>query len=61
MAKGNGEDKFDLVVVGSGPGGYVLWAAFVLVQLYAVVRSIQGKRRAAGTVDTAAGRDRLFS
>ena len=48
-------------VVGSGPGGYVLWAAFVLVQLYAVVRSIQGKRRAAGTVDTAAGRDRLFS
>ncbi|SFL50562.1 hypothetical protein SAMN04487950_4040 [Halogranum rubrum] len=48
-------------VVGSGPGGYVLWTIFFLVQTYAVVRSIQGKRRAAGTVDAADGRDRLFS
>jgi hypothetical protein len=48
-------------VVGSGPGGYVLWAVFFLVQTYAVVRSIQGKRRAAGTVEAADGRDRLFS
>jgi hypothetical protein len=43
-------------VVGSGSGGLLLWAVFALVQLYAVVRSVQGKRRAAGTVP-AAGRD----
>ena len=46
-------------VVGSSAGGFVLWVGYVLVQSYAVARSIAGKRRASGTVadaDTARGR-----
>jgi hypothetical protein len=35
-------------VVGSAPGGYLLWASFVLVQAYTVVRTIQAKRQATG-------------
>ncbi|MFB6107337.1 MAG: Nramp family divalent metal transporter [Haloplanus sp.] len=37
-------------VLGSGPAGYALWAGYLAVQVYAVVRSIRGKRAAAGTV-----------
>jgi len=46
-------------VVGSSGGGFVLWVGYVVVQSYAVARSIAGKRRASGTVvdaDTARGR-----
>ena len=46
-------------VVGSSGGGFVLWVGYVLVQSYAVARSIAGKQRASGTVadaDTARGR-----
>ena len=46
-------------VVGSAPGGYVLWAGYALVQAYAVVRSIRAKRAAAGTV-AALDRPRAF-
>ncbi len=35
-------------IVGSAPGGYALWAVFVLVQGYTVVRTIRAKRRASG-------------
>jgi len=41
------------LVAGSGPGGYVLWTAFFLVQSYAVAASVNGKRSAAGTVENA--------
>ena len=41
-------------VLGSGPVGYFLWTAFVLVQAYAVARSVGAKRAAADTVSTAA-------
>ena len=41
------------LVVGSGAGGYVLWAVYFVVQSYAVARSAGAKRRAAGTVDDA--------
>jgi hypothetical protein len=43
----------DAAVVGSGPGGYVLWSVFGVVQAYAVVRSAVGKRRADDTVEAA--------
>jgi len=39
-----------VAVVGSAPGGYALWAGYVLVQAYAVVRSVRAKRAAKGTV-----------
>ncbi|MFB6195521.1 MAG: Nramp family divalent metal transporter [Haloplanus sp.] len=42
-----------VAVVGSGPGGYALWAGYALVQAYAVVRSVRAKRAAAGTVANA--------
>jgi hypothetical protein len=48
-------------VAGSGPGGYLLWAAFVAVQSVAVVKSIRAKRAAAGTVPAAAESDGLLS
>jgi hypothetical protein len=41
-------------VVGSDPGGYLLWTVFVLVQAYAVARSVGAKRAAADTVSAAA-------
>ncbi|QIB74662.1 Nramp family divalent metal transporter [Halogeometricum borinquense] len=37
-------------VFGSGIGGYVLWAVFLIIQSYAVARSATAKRRADGTV-----------
>jgi hypothetical protein len=41
------------VVVGSAPGGYLLWGLFLAVETYAVVVSIRAKRRARGTVTDA--------
>jgi hypothetical protein len=38
-------------VVGSGPGGYLLFAVYGVVQTLVVVASIRGKRRTRGTVD----------
>ena len=38
-------------VVGSGPGGYLLFAVYGVVQTLVVVTSIRGKRRTRGTVD----------
>ncbi|WP_411963607.1 Nramp family divalent metal transporter [Haloferax sp. YSMS24] len=38
------------VIVGSAPGGYLLWAAYLLVQATTVWKSVKGKREAAGTV-----------
>ncbi|MBC9986436.1 hypothetical protein E4P24_08615 [Haloferax sp. AS1] len=46
-------------VIGSGTGGYLLWAGYFAVQAYAVAKSAAGKRGAAGTVadaDEAVGR-----
>lgn len=40
-------------VLGSGPGGYVLWGVYFVVQAYAVARSAGAKRAASGTVDDA--------
>ena len=40
-------------VLGSGGGGYALWAGYVAVQAYAVSVSAGGKREAAGTVANA--------
>jgi hypothetical protein len=50
-----GIDAFatDALVVGSGLGGYALWALFFGVQTYAVARSATAKRRASETVDEA--------
>jgi len=42
-----------VAVAGSGPGGYLLWAVWALVQGYVVVRSARAKRAAAGTVEGA--------
>jgi len=47
-------------VVGSSPGGYVLWAGYAFVQAYAVIKSIRAKRAAAGTVAAAPDRTRRF-
>jgi hypothetical protein len=33
-------------LVGSAPGGYVLWAGFILVQAYTVARTIRAKQQA---------------
>ncbi|MFC7154021.1 Nramp family divalent metal transporter [Halomarina halobia] len=51
-----GVDAFqaDVAVIGSAPGGYLLWLAFFLVQGYAMVRTVQHKLRSRGTVDGAA-------
>lgn len=43
-----------VAVVGSGPGGYLLWAVWGFLQGYVVVRSARAKRAAAGTVEGAA-------
>ncbi|MFB6300283.1 MAG: Nramp family divalent metal transporter [Halobacteriales archaeon] len=40
-------------VVSSSPGGYVLWALALIVQIYTMYRSAQGKMDASGTVDGA--------
>jgi hypothetical protein len=40
-------------VVGSGPGGYALFAVYGVVQTLVVVTSIRGKRRTRGTIDAA--------
>jgi len=40
-------------LVGSAPGGYLLWATFLLVQTYAIGRSIRAKLASAGTVEGA--------
>ena len=40
-------------VVGSSVGGWVLWAFFLLVQLYVMVRSGRAKMAASGTVEDA--------
>jgi hypothetical protein len=40
------------VVLGSAPGGYVLWAVFLAVQAYTVVRTIQAKTRDTDVDDT---------
>ncbi|RLM53286.1 hypothetical protein DVK02_13920 [Halobellus sp. Atlit-31R] len=48
-------------VVGSGLGGYALWAGYLLVQGYAVARSATGKREAAGTVPEASEASGRFS
>ncbi|WP_423751634.1 Nramp family divalent metal transporter [Salinirarus marinus] len=48
-------------VLGSGTGGYVLWAAFVAVELYVVTKSILGKYRADGTVPGADEADQPFA
>ncbi len=40
-------------VVSSSPGGYVLWLIVLLVQIYTMYRSAQGKMNASGTVDGA--------
>jgi len=42
------------VVVGSGPGGYVLWLGYGLVQAYTVTRTTTAKLAKAGTVPTTA-------
>ncbi|WP_254545900.1 Nramp family divalent metal transporter [Halomarina pelagica] len=47
-----------VTVVGSAPGGYLLWLAFSLVQGYTVVRTAGHKLRSQGTVDGAAARGR---
>ncbi|WP_199174894.1 Nramp family divalent metal transporter [Halegenticoccus soli] len=48
-------------VVGSGPGGYALWAAFFAAQAYVILRSAVGKRDAGDTVDDAEETRNLFS
>ncbi|MFC6963121.1 Nramp family divalent metal transporter [Halocatena marina] len=48
-------------VLGSAPAGYVIWVVFFSVQTYAIVRSVLGKRRAAGTVESAELTNGLFS
>ncbi|MFB6122330.1 MAG: Nramp family divalent metal transporter [Haloferacaceae archaeon] len=53
VAAGFGTFQTAVGVVGSGAGGYVLWAAFVAVELYAIATSTLGKRRADGTVPEA--------
>ncbi|WP_192918557.1 Nramp family divalent metal transporter [Salinigranum salinum] len=40
------------VLLGSAPGGYVLWAAFLAVQAYTVVRTVQAKTRDTDVDDT---------
>ncbi|MEF8773248.1 MAG: Nramp family divalent metal transporter [Halobacteriales archaeon] len=45
--------RTEMTVVGSAPGGYLLWAVFFGVQAYAVVRTVRAKRRAQGTVEDA--------
>jgi len=40
-------------VVGSAPGGFLLWAGYVLVQLYTVYRVSRAKLAASGTVENA--------
>jgi hypothetical protein len=40
-------------VVGSGIGGYALWAIALLVQIYTMYRSAQAKLNADGTVEDA--------
>jgi hypothetical protein len=39
-------------VVGSAPGGFALWAVFVVVQAYTMVRSARAKRRATDVDET---------
>lgn len=47
-------------LVGSSAGGTVLWTGYILIQSYAVARSIAGKRQAVGTVtDAGAARGRF--
>ncbi|MFC6835011.1 Nramp family divalent metal transporter [Halomarina ordinaria] len=48
-----GVDAFhtSATVVGSAPGGYLLWVTFALVQVYAVGRTALAKRRATDTVE----------
>jgi hypothetical protein len=40
--------RTDPAVLGSAPGGYALWAGFVLVQVYTMVQTVRAKRRASG-------------
>lgn len=40
-------------VVGSAPGAYVLWAVFVIVQIYVMYRTATAKLSATGTVENA--------
>lgn len=40
-------------VLGSAVGGYVLWLIFLVVQIYTMYRSAQGKLNASGTVEDA--------
>jgi len=42
-----------MTVVGSEPGGYLLWLVAVIVQVYTMYRSAQAKRNASGTVEGA--------
>jgi len=51
-----GVDALDttVTVVGSAPGGYVLWVGYALLQAAVILRSVQAKRAAAGTVDALA-------
>ena len=42
-----------IAVVGSAPGGYVLWLAALVVQVYTMYRSAQGKLSSSDTVDNA--------
>jgi hypothetical protein len=45
--------RTDVAVLGSGPGGYVLWVGLLAVQAYVVLVTARAKRRASGTVEDA--------
>ncbi|ODR80648.1 hypothetical protein BG842_03800 [Haladaptatus sp. W1] len=49
---GLGVFRTSYVVVDSAPGGYLLWAMLVVVQLYTMGRTALAKARMTGTIDT---------